>query len=134
MNFETKIQLTVQIENKLGQLAEISEKLSENNIELEAISTIGDEMRFICNQPESAVEILETNAYTFSQDEVISIRLRESKGRLSDVTQKLSQANINIDYVYATAGDGKNSAKLILKVSNIPMAKRILDQHDRGVA
>lgn len=134
MNFKTEIQITVKIENKLGQLADISEQLSNNDIHLQAISTIGDEMRFICDSADKAVALLESSNYKLSIDEVISIRLNDSKGSLASITQRLAQSGINIDYVYATATTDKISAKLILKVSNIPMAKRILEQHERGAA
>ncbi|MCH6255141.1 hypothetical protein MLD52_01180 [Puniceicoccaceae bacterium K14] len=134
MNFETETQISVSIENKLGQLAEISELLTENNIHIQAISTIGDEMRFICSKPDTALKVLKNLGYKTSQAEVFSIKLQDSQGRLSSIAQTLARSNINIDYVYATTTENKSSAKLILKVSNIPMARNILEQEDLGAA
>jgi len=85
-------------------------------------------MRFLPCDSNSAIETLEERGFRFTVEEVLSIRLKDSKGKLALITKALSQSGINIDYVYATVEDDGSSSRLVIKVSNIPLASRILSE------
>ena len=132
MNFKIESQISIQLENHPGKIAEVTEALSKRGVNIRAISVVeGSDtgvMRFLPSDVETANASLEELGFTFSTEEILSIRLQDSSGKLAFITKTLSQSGINIDYVYATVeGDGASS-RLVIKVSNIPLASRILSE------
>ena len=61
-------------------------------------------------------------------ESLLTIRLNDSRGRLAGITLALALAGINIDYVYASVDQTGSSTRLVLKVENIPLAIRILEE------
>jgi len=132
MNFKIESQFSVQIENHPGKIAEVTEVLSKYGVNIRAISVaegsdIGA-LRFLPCDAETATKSLSNSSFAYVEEKVISIRLEDSKGKLAFITKALSEAGINIDYVYATVEDEGASSRLVIKVSNIPLASRILSE------
>ena len=125
-------QLSVTVENEPGQIARISELLAESDVHINAVSIAenlqGGHFRFIADDPKSASETLQSNGFEVETESVLTVRLNDSRGRLADITLALAQAGINIDYVYASVDQAGSSTRLVLKVENIPMATRILEE------
>jgi len=133
MNFKVETQFIVNLENQPGSIAEVTELLSTHDINIRAISVAegpdaAGSMRFLPCDPDAAVRSLEAAQLDFQTEEVLSIRLQDSKGKLAFITKALSEAGINIDYVYATVEDEGASSRLVIKVSNIPRASHILSE------
>ena len=125
-------QLSVPVENEPGQIARISELLSNSNIHINAVSIAegmqGGYFRFLSDDAEDAISILESNGFSVERESVLTVRLNDSKGKLAKITLALAQAKINLDYVYASVDQTGSSTCLILKVENIPLATRILEE------
>lgn len=132
MKYEITKQLTVELRNTPGAIAAISDILAQNDLSLSALAVSDSEtqgrFRFTACDPATAKLSLEAEGYSVSIDEVLSIQLRDSKGRLALIAKSLSAAGINIDYIYATVDEEGNGSRLILRVSNIHLAARILDE------
>ncbi|MGY8695464.1 MAG: amino acid-binding protein [Verrucomicrobiia bacterium] len=132
MKHEIETQLSVTIANEPGQIARISKLLSESNIHINAISiaenTDGGHFRFIANAPGEASAVLAENGFHAKAESVLTIRLNDSQGRLAGITMALARAHINIDYVYASVDQTGSSTRLVLKVENLPLAIRILEE------
>jgi len=132
MNFEVKTQLSVAIENTPGSIAELSDILAAHDVSLNAL-TISEsksegKFRFTACDPVSAKRSLESKGYQIDVDEVLSIRLQDSKGRLAFLTRAFSDGGINIDYMYASVDEEGAGSRLVLKVSNIHLATRVLGE------
>ncbi len=132
MNYEIKTQLSVAIENTPGAIAALSDTLALQNVSLNALTvaegTDHGRFRFTACDPVAAKRSLETTGYSVEIDEVLSIRLQDSKGRLASLTKAFSDGGINIDYMYASVDEAGAGSRLILKVSNIHLASRVLDE------
>lgn len=132
MNYEIKSQISVVIENTPGSLAALSDTLAKHDVSLNAVSISeagsNGKVRFTVCDPVAAKRSLERQGYVTSLEEVLSIRLQDSKGRLASLTKALSEGGINIDYMYASVEEEGANSRLILKVSNIHLAARVLDQ------
>lgn len=132
MNYEIKSQLTVVIENTPGSLAALSDTLAQHDISLNAVSIndseVSGKVRFTVCNPEIAKRSLECRGYQTAIEDVLSIRLQDSKGRLAHLTKALFESGINIDYMYASVDQEGAGSRLILKVSNIHLAARVLEQ------
>ncbi|MDQ8203377.1 ACT domain-containing protein [Pelagicoccus sp. SDUM812003] len=132
MKYEIKTQLSVEIENAPGKIAELSDILALHDVSLSAISmqegpTCG-RFRFTACDPVAAKRSLEKSGFTVETDEVLAIRTKDSKGRLAILTKALSQAGINIDYMYASVDEEGAGSRMILKVSNIHLAAHVIDE------
>ncbi len=132
MNYEIKTQLTVAIENTPGTIAALTDTLANHEVSLNALTVTEinaqGRFRFTACDPVAAKRSLEAGGYTVEIDEVLSIRLKDSKGKLAFLTRAFSDGGVNIDYMYASVDEAGAGSRLILKVSNIHLATRILEE------
>ena len=123
-------QVSVFVENKSGRLADITEVLSKNNINIRALS-IADTadfgiLRLIVDNPKSTELILAENGFTVTLTKVIGVRVPDTPGGLSFVLRLLSDGNIGLEYMYAFIGRSDERASVILRVDNEEKAEQIL--------
>lgn len=132
MNFEVKTQLSVAIENTPGAIARLTNILAAHDVSLNALTVSEHQsegkFRFTACDPVAAKRSLESNGYTVGVDEVLSIRLQDSRGKLAFLTKAFSESGINIDYMYASVDEEGAGSRLILKVSNVHLATHVLSE------
>ncbi|MBR5231862.1 MAG: ACT domain-containing protein [Clostridia bacterium] len=115
-------QISVFLENRAGQLAEIAAVLAENHVDLRAISIAETAdygvLRMIVEDAEKATAILRDHGYIFSMTPVTVIAVPDQPGALSLVLTLLAQAQIDIEYMYSlfTHMDGK--AYMVFRISD----------------
>lgn len=127
-------QISVFLENKSGRLADVTRTLSENNINICALS-IADTtdfgiLRIIVNKPEEAEKILSDNEFTVSCTNVIAIGVEDKPGGLAKALEVLQLKNISIEYMYAFVGKTGDEAFVILRVENPDEAVKTLTNCD----
>lgn len=132
MQYQIETQLSVTLENALGKIADLSNLLASKGVSLSAITlnegqTTGI-FRFTASDSQLAKDALEASGYSVQCDQVLSISLKDSKGKLAELTQVLSNSGINIDYMYASVDQAGSGSRMIVKVSNIPLAARVIDE------
>ncbi|HCC34490.1 MAG TPA: hypothetical protein DEQ02_02165 [Ruminococcaceae bacterium] len=115
-------QLSIFVENKQGRLAEITETLAKNSVDIRALS-IADTtdygiLRLIVNKPEQALAALKEEAMTVSLTEVIAVAVPDHPGGLAGAVRILSDAGIGIEYMYAFVNPKKDTAFVILRVED----------------
>jgi len=123
-------QISIFLENRLGTLAEVLATLTKHNINIRAMS-VGETadfgiLRFIVNRPEEVAKILRDANIAVKITPVLSMILDDNPGRLLEKTQKISDANINIEYFYAFAVVGTEKARVVLKVDNLEKAQELI--------
>lgn len=113
-------ELLISAENKVGLLKEISEKLSNEQINIESICAYVVDgkafFRMVVSDSEKAKEILKPE-YSIEEREVLVVSLANQIGRLYELTSKISDANIDLTYIYGTTSEA-DEAKLILSSLN----------------
>jgi len=97
-------QISVFVENKLGRLAEITNVLGKEQINIQAMS-IADTtdfgiLRLIVDAPQAAFDALKDYGLTVKETEVVAVSLDNTPGALSDILQKLFDNDISIEYIY----------------------------------
>ncbi|AHF96752.1 MAG: ACT domain-containing protein [Desulfurella sp.] len=116
-------QISVFVENKPGRLLDVVEVLGNNNIDIKAISLADSSdfgiVRFICEDPKFAHEILTKNGFTASLTEVLAIAISDRPGSLAKVLKSFKESNINIEYMYGFSAKIKDYAVMIIKVSDL---------------
>jgi hypothetical protein len=124
-------QLSVFLENKSGRLAEVTETLGKNNINISAFS-IADTadygiLRMIVSKPDEAFSKLKEKGFAVHTTEVVCFIVPHEPGGLSRALNILSEAKISIEYMYAFAID--NGAWVIIRTDLIPETIEVLQKH-----
>lgn len=128
-------QISVFLENREGQLAEITSVLAENNIDLKAlhISETSDYgvLRLISADYASAEKVLRDNGFLVNLTPVVCVAVDNKPGGLCGLLKVLSDNKTDISYMYSVFGEENGSAKMIIKVRDITALEKILA--DNGI-
>ncbi|HZJ85130.1 MAG TPA: ACT domain-containing protein [Syntrophomonadaceae bacterium] len=120
-------QISVFLENKAGRLSHVTRVLGEADINIRALSIADTSdfgiLRIIVSDPEKAYNILKEAGFTVSETEVIAVQVPDSPGGLADVLEQMSDASLNIEYLYAFLGTSENDALVIFKVEDFAKAR-----------
>jgi hypothetical protein len=119
-------ELFVILENKPSTLGDLCGYLSENDINIEAIGVFHDTAKIYVKNLNKAVKLLEKLNYTVELRDVLLIELENRPGALAELTSKLGDEGINIDYCYGTLSRKGMNQAIILDVSNIEAAVKLL--------
>ncbi|MHB1477271.1 MAG: ACT domain-containing protein, partial [Coriobacteriia bacterium] len=98
-------QLSVFIANESGRVSEVTGILGEAGINIRgfSVSDTADYgiLRLIVDRPDDAFFVLTEAGFTVRLDDVICIDLPDVPGGLSAVLKVVSDAGVNIEYVYS---------------------------------
>ncbi len=119
-------EIFVVLENKPGTLGELCGHLAENSVNIEAIGVFQDTAKLYVKNLNKAVKVLTRLEYETEVRDVLLIELENRPGALADVTSKLGNKGINVEYCYATMTKKGNKASVILDVNDIERALKIL--------
>ena len=107
-------ELSVKVINRLGALSELSQLITETEVNIRAISAwfIKDEAFFklIVSDNAKLKDALAKNNYVFSENSVVIAELTDKIGQLYQLTDKLKSANIDLTCVYGTTSKPDNEA------------------------
>ncbi|MBP1743137.1 MAG: acetolactate synthase [Firmicutes bacterium] len=121
-------QLSVFLQNELGRLEEATKVLSDNNINISALSIAETEgygiLRMIVNDTDKAAEALKGNEFSVKVTDVLRIDAPDVPGAVHSIINKLSNAGIDIAYIYGYSSNG--IAPLIIKVSDPERADQVI--------
>ena len=123
-------QLSIFVENKAGRMAEVTQILASNNIDIRALS-IADTtdygiLRLIVNNPQKALDALKTASITVTLTGVIAIAIPDQPGGLARAIKVLSDRQISIEYMYAFLNPNNATAFVILRVEDNEKALQAL--------
>ena len=119
-------EIFVVLENKPSTLGDLCGCLSENNINIEAIGLFQDSAKLYVKNINKAIKILTKYNYEIETREVLRVDLEHRPGALADVATLLGNKGINIEYCYGTLGTRANTISVIMDVSDINRALKIL--------
>ena len=116
-------QLSIFLQNEIGSLSKPLETLSENNINIRAMSMADTSefciLRLVVDNPDKGKEILEKNNFLVKITDIIGVEMNDTPGGLTSVLKTLKDSNINLEYLYAFTHDKSNKAILLLHSDNI---------------
>jgi len=100
-------QLSVFIENKPGRLSAATRILGEAGVNIRGFSIADTEdygiLRLLVNNETKAREALRANGFMVHESRVILAEVPDRPGGLAEVLDILAAANLNVEYIYATA-------------------------------
>ena len=117
-------QISVFLENRAGQLAEITKDLAEHNVDLRAISIAETAdygiLRLIVDDTVQASTVLQDHEYVYSMTPVLVVPVSDAIGGLAPVLEILAEAHIDIEYMYSLFTHREGHAYMVMRVSDDP--------------
>ena len=123
-------QISVFLENRAGQLAEITAILAERGIDLRAIhiaeTTDYGVLRLITSSPQEAANILLNSGCVLSITPVLAAAVPDRPGGLAKLLAIIAQAGIDVEYMYSMFGHGDGLAYMIFRVADAEHLESVL--------
>lgn len=123
-------QLAVFLENKSGRLAAITKILSDNGINIRALSVADTAdfgiLRIIVDQTDKAKQVLKDAGFTVGLTDVVAVEVADKPGGLSGVLAVLNQVEINVEYMYAFVEKSGQNAVIIFRFDDADTAIEVL--------
>lgn len=138
-------QISVFLENRVGQLAEITELLAESGINLRAISIAETAdyglARLIVDDYKKASDILANHGDMLSVTKVWAVAVPDEPAGLANLLKVLAENHVDVAYMYSLFTHGSGCAYMVLRVSDeaafLAAAKgsgiRLVDGDELGV-
>ncbi len=124
-------QISVFVENKAGRLASVMKILTDNNIDIRAL-TIADTtdfgiVRLVVKDAENALNILKDNGCSATITQVVAFSVPDQPGGMYSVIDAFEEAGINIEYCYSLVTYKEGSASAIVRVADNAKAVEVLN-------
>ena len=124
-------QISIFIENKPGRLLKVTRTLADAGINIRALSVADTVdyglMRLIVDDYVMARDVLAEASVTVALTDVIAAEMPDVPGGLNSVVEILSEAGINIEYMYAFSGNTGKGAIDVFRVDDIEGAEKLLE-------
>jgi hypothetical protein len=119
--------LTVMLENRPGELANLGEATAKAGINIEGMGGDALEGRgllhVLVEDAEGARQALSgVGIQVEAERDALVVDVEDRPGTMADVARRLAGAEINVDFVYATFG----GCRLVLGVDDLPGAQAAL--------
>ena len=117
-------QISVFLENRTGQLAEIAKLLADNNIDIRALSIAETSdyglARMIVDDAHKASAVLLAHGDILSMTPVWAVEVPDAPGGLADLLSLLAAEQIDVEYMYSLFTNKDGHAYMILRISDEP--------------
>lgn len=118
-----RTELSVRLQNSPGALGRICQSLSEERVNILALSLEGGgTLRMVVDNPLHAAGTLEERQYMVEQRDVLYIQLPNDPGAMDKAARMLTNAGINIEYAYGSALEDDEMAAIVVGVDDAQRA------------
>ena len=112
-------QISIFLENKPGRLAEVTEILSTNDINIRALSVADTSdfgvLRLIVDDSDKAETVMKNSGFTVRKTDVVAVGVDDRPGGLHDILDLLLKAGVNVEYLYAFVHPAGGKAVMIFR-------------------
>lgn len=130
-------QISVFLENKAGQLADITRILAEAQVNMRAISIAETAdygvLRLIVDDASKASSILLEQGFILTMTPVVGVAVPDTPGGLSKVLGVISKAEIDVEYMYSVFGQKDGQACMIFRVADTDALSALLEENGIGM-
>lgn len=129
-------QLSVFLENKTGRLYAAAETLSNNGINIRALSLADTSefgiLRLIVDKPEEGKKYLSEEGITVNVTDVVAVTIPDAPGGTLSALKVLKDNDIGVEYLYACVGKSHGKAAMVMQVTDIEKADKVLNDSGYG--
>ena len=126
-------QISVFLENRTGQLAEITKLLADANVDIRAISIAETAdyglARLIVDDSYKASNILLQHGDILSMTPVWAVEVPDRPSGLADLLNILADAQVDVEYMYSLFTNLDGHAYMIMRISDEPKFLSALGEH-----
>src|SRR5512142_1852127 len=119
-------QISIFLENKSGRLADVTQILAGNGINIRALSLADTAdfgiLRLIVSDLDKTKQLLKDSGFTVGQNEVVAVEVPDLPGGLAGILGALTGTGINVEYMYAFVRKCEGNAVLIFRFDEIEKA------------
>ena len=127
-------QISVFLENRTGQLAEITRLLAENEVDIRAISiaetTDYGLVRMIVSDTQKASAILLQHGDVLSMNPVWAVEVPDRPAGLSDLLTVLAENHVDVEYMYSLFTHKDGYAYMVLRIYDEAAFAQVLEKND----
>ena len=124
------LQISVFLENRAGQLAEITKLLAQEGVDIRALSIAETAdyglARMIVSDAHKASDVLLHHGDILSMTPVYAVEVPDAPGGLAELLGLLAENSIDVEYMYSLFFHEPGKACMVLRVSNEPMFLSVL--------
>ena len=117
-------QISVFLENRTGQLAEITRLLADNHVDIRALSIAETAdyglVRMIVDDSHKASAILLEHGDILSMTPVWAVEVPDRPGGLADVLGVLAENHVDVEYMYSLFTHREGNAYMVMRISDEP--------------
>ncbi len=125
-------QLTVFVQNQKGVLVDITNALSDANIDIRALSIADTKdfgiLRLIVDGNEKALATLKGKGYLVNITPVVGVKIGDAPGKLARALEVVDKAGINVEYLYAFLTRTEKHAYVVIRVADNNKAEQVLEE------
>ena len=115
-------QLSVFLENKEGKLKKAVNAMSQEGVNIRALSIADSSkygiLRLIVSDNETAIKALKEEKFTVKETDVIVVEIKDEPNGLNSVLEILEKEKINVEYIYAFVSTKVDEAIVVFKIEN----------------
>ena len=130
-------QISVFLDNRSGVLAELTEYLGSNGVNIRALNVAESRdfgvIRMIVADPDRVAELLRDKGYSTQKVDVIAVHVHDEPGGLGKALRALADQHLNVDYLYTFLDKSGDKAIVIMRVDNYEFATSILSRNGFGL-
>lgn len=127
-------QISVFLEHRAGRMADVSQLLGENGVNIRAISLADTHdfgiVRLIVNDVDKALQLLRAAKFTVHDTEVVAISIPDEPGGLARTLNLFGRENLNVGYIYGFVERPGKSAILIFRFEEMDRAIEVIQANN----
>ena len=132
------LQISVFLENRAGQLAEITRLLAQEGVDIRALSIAETAdyglARMIVSDSHKASDVLLHHGDILSMTPVYAVEVPDAPGGLAEMLGLLAENHIDVEYMYALFGEKEGHAYMVLRITNEAMFLSVLGERRIKIA
>ena len=118
-----RTELSLRLPNSPGALGRVCRILGEHRVNVFALTVErGGTLRMVVDNPLHAAGALADREYAVEERNVLFLSLPNAPGALGHAAGLLAAADVNVEYAYASAPEGRSRAAVVIGVEDAERA------------
>ena len=123
-------QISIFTENRKGAMRAITRLLAGDGIDIDAFVTNDSAefgiVRMLVSDPDRAAELLTESGYQLKRTSVMAVGIPDEPGSLDRLLSCVEDANVNIDYLYASFDRGSAGPVIVIRADDMDELEHFL--------